>query len=66
MKIDNLKSIKQVEDFLAGSQAIAFSVATSKDERYQFVEKILKQFRYQQLKRREKGIAIQFIIKVTD
>ncbi|HHX3355004.1 TPA: hypothetical protein ACU9KK_000523 [Legionella anisa] len=38
MKLDNLKTIEQMESFLNGSQAIAFTVASSKDERYQFVE----------------------------
>lgn len=38
MKLDNLKSTEQMESFLNGSQAIAFTVASSKDERYEFVE----------------------------
>lgn len=65
MKLDNLKTIDQMKTFLAGSQAIAFAVATSKSERYQFVEKLLKSFTYQRLKRQDKGVMIQFLIKVT-
>lgn len=65
MKIDNLETISQMEDFLAGSQAIAFAVATSKDERYHFIEMILKRFTYSRLKRADKGVVIQFLIKVT-
>ena len=66
MNIEHLKTIDQMADFLSGSQAIAFGVASSKDERYGFIEKLLKRFRYQRLKRAEKGLLIQFLGKVTD
>ncbi len=65
MKLDNLTTIDQMEAFLTGSQAIAFAIATTKDERYQFVENQLKRFAYSRLKRQEKGIMIQFLAKVT-
>lgn len=65
MKLDNLKSIEQIAAFLSGSQAIAFAVATTKDERYRFIEMLLKRFNYPRLKRRDKGILIQFLIKVS-
>lgn len=65
MKIDNLKTIEEMELFLSGSQAIAFTVASSKDERYRFIEGLLKRFRYSQLKRCDKGVVIQFLIKVS-
>jgi hypothetical protein len=65
MSIDNLKTVTEMESFLSGSQAIAFGVAATKDERYAFIEKILKRFSYQRLKRYEKGIVIQFLIKVS-
>lgn len=51
--------------FLTGSQAIAFAVATCKDERYRFVQQILMRFAYLRLKRHEKGIVIRFLMKVT-
>lgn len=66
MNIDNLKSIDQMASFLSGSQAIAFAVASTKDERYRFVEKVLKRFNYSQLKRKEKGVLLKFLLKVTD
>lgn len=65
MRLDNLQTIEQMESFLNGSQAIAFVVASSKDERYQFVESVLKQYKYPLLKRRDKGIVIQFLMKVS-
>lgn len=65
MKLDNLKTIEQMESFLNGSQSIAFTVASSKDERYQFVEGVLKRFGYLRLKRYDKGVVIKFLIKVS-
>ena len=65
MNLDNLMSIAQMDDFLSGSQAIAFNISASKDERYHLVERILKRFSYFRLKRRDKGTAIQFLIKIT-
>jgi len=65
MKLDNLKTIEQIALFLTGSQAIAFAVASSKDERYKFVENVLKRFGYLRLTRHDKGVVIQFLIKTT-
>ena len=53
MKLDALNTIEEMKAFLDGSQAIAFAVASTKDERYQFVSDILKKFRYFDLKRRD-------------
>lgn len=65
MNLDNLKTVAEMETFLAGNQPIAFTVASSKDERYKFVDGILKRFAYSQLKRRDKGIVIRFLWKVS-
>ena len=65
MKLDNLQTISEMAAFLAGSQSIAFAVASSKDERYRFVEKLLKRFNYPRLKRQEKGIMLHFLRKTT-
>jgi hypothetical protein len=66
MKIDNLMTITEMESFINGTQAVAFGVASNKDERYTFVLKILKRFNYSRLKRFEKGIVIRFLIKTTE
>lgn len=65
MKLDNLNTIEQMEAFINGSQAIAFIVASSKTERYKLVEKVLRRFNYVGLKRANKGVVIQFLMKVT-
>jgi len=65
MKLDNLSTIEQMDSFINGSQAIAFAVASNKDERYRFVERILKRFRYPDLTRHDKGTVIRFLMKVS-
>ena len=65
MKLDKL-TIEQMELFLAGSQPIAFSVADTKDERYKFVDGVLKRYAYSQLKRHDKSIVIQFLAALTN
>jgi DNA-binding transcriptional MerR regulator len=65
MNIDNLKNITQMEEFLEGSQAIAFAVAANADERYLFIGKVLKRFSYTRLKRKEKGVVIKFLMKIS-
>lgn len=64
MKLESL-TIEQIALFLEGSQPIAFSVATTKDERYKFVDGVLKRYGYARLKRAEKGIVIQFLEKIS-
>jgi transposase InsO family protein len=64
MKLDNLSTISQMEDFLNGSQSIAFAVATTQDERYSFVERVLRRFSYSRLKRSDRGVVIRFLRKV--
>ncbi len=65
MKLDNLMSVSDMEAFLNGSQTIAFGVAASKDERYRFVENILKRFNYARLRRQDKGIVMKFLMKIS-
>lgn len=65
MKLDDLKTIEAMQAFLDGSQAIAFAVASSKDERYQCVEQLLKRFHYPSLKRGDKGVMRAFLMKIT-
>lgn len=66
MNINQLKKIQQVEDFLDGSQAVAFGILGNKDEAYAWIQKILEQFEYLQLNKSDKGVIIQYIMKVTN
>jgi len=64
MNIEKL-TVVQMASFLDGSQTVAFAVASTKDERYKFVDGILKRYAYTQLKREDKGIVIRFLEKVS-
>ncbi|MFV0388491.1 MAG: hypothetical protein ACK5NT_07035 [Pyrinomonadaceae bacterium] len=44
-----MDTIAKLEEFLAGTPVVMFSVVESKDERYKWVEKTLLRFRYQRL-----------------
>ena len=65
MKLDQLKSIDELSAFLDGSQAIAFTVSSNKRERYQTISMLLTRFKYSRLRRRDKGVLIQFLLKIT-
>ena len=55
MNINDLNTIEQLEQFLTGSQAVAFLVASSQDECYQGIQRILVKFRYAEQKKYSKG-----------
>jgi len=65
MNIKNLKKIYQVEAFLAGSQTVAFGILGNKDEKYAWVQKTLNQFEYLQLSKKDKGVIVRYIVKIT-
>jgi len=44
MNIDNLDTTEALDKFLKGNQSVAFSVLGGKQERYQFIRKILVKF----------------------
>ena len=55
MKLDDLRSIDQLRDFLEGTQDVAFAVLTGKDERYRWMQQTLITFRYRRLSKADKG-----------
>lgn len=65
MNIENLTTIEELEHFIQGNQAVAFTVLGDKNERYQFIQKTLIKFRYITLKKPDKGIVNQYLKKVT-
>lgn len=66
MKIENLKTLSSLEDFLLGNQKVAFTVLGSKTERYHFVRKTLIKFSYMTLSKKDKGIVIRYLLKMTE
>jgi len=66
MKLDQLTTIETIRQFLEGTQAVAFCVANSKQERYQWIQKTLVNFRYFSLGKADKGLITRYLMKVTD
>jgi len=65
MNLNTLKNTQELQTFLDGSHAVAFSLPKDKSSRYKFVQSILKQFHYRVLKKSQKGVVITFLIQVT-
>ena len=54
MNIKDLKNTQELQTFLDGAQAVAFSVPGNKTARYSFIKSALKQFHYRALNKRQK------------
>jgi len=65
MSLEHLTSIGAIKQFLEGTQAVAFSVATHKKERYSWVQSTLVKHRYMQLSKANKGTITRYLMKVT-
>ena len=62
---NELKTIEQLERFLDGTQAVEFSSANNKEELYRWIQEKLCKFRYMGLGKREKGVVIRYLVKVS-
>ena len=65
MSLEQLTTLEAIKQFLEGTQAVAFNVATNKRERYQWVQKTLVKHRYLLLGKADKGVVTRYLIKVT-
>lgn len=66
MDDSRISSIAQLSEFLKGSQKVVVSLEHgSLEEKYQFIKKIVKQFSYQKLSKKEKRIVYCYLRKVT-
>jgi transposase InsO family protein len=65
MKLEDLTTIDQLEDFLSGTQAVAFSVISDKDACYCWIQGELVKFRYLRLSRQGKGVVIRYLMKIS-
>jgi transposase InsO family protein len=61
---DHLTSLEQIERFLHGTTEIDFR-APDRAARRAWIERVLRQFRYAQRVRRERGLLLRFLTKVT-
>jgi len=65
MNIQALKTVDQLKDFLAGTQPVTFSVLSTKEERYQWIQGILIKFEYLTLSRPHKGLVLRYLLKMS-
>ena len=66
MTIKNLDTIEALEAFLQGNQPVVFSVLGDKTERYNFIRKTLIKIDYMSLSKRDKGVVIRYLLKMTE
>jgi hypothetical protein len=64
MNDEQLQTLEQVKQFVKGSQAIEFE-GIHTQEKYGWIEAVLRKFRYQRLRRDGKGLIRRYILKVT-
>ena len=64
MNDERIQTLEQVKRFVEGSQAVAFK-GTIVKEKYEWIEEVLKKFKYCCLKRVGKGLIRSYITKVT-
>jgi len=65
MSLDPLHDLDAIKAFLDGTRAVAFKVATSKTERYQWIQKALIKHQYLQSGKADKGLLTRYCMKVT-
>jgi transposase InsO family protein len=65
MKLEDLTSVDQLAEFLSGTQAVAFSVISDKDDCYRWIQGVVVKFRYQRLGKRGKGVVIRYLMKIS-
>ena len=59
-----LETVKQVGEFLAGTEIVEFSIEST-EGRYAFIHATLRKFRYSQLGKAEKGLIGHYLRKMT-
>lgn len=64
MNIENLTTIKDLEHFIQGNQAVALLSLSDKHQRYQFIQKTLIKFGYITLTKPNKSIISRYLRKV--
>ena len=65
MKLEDLTTIDELEDFLSGTQAVAFSIISDKDACYRWIQGELVKFRYLKCSRQGKGVVIRYLMKIS-
>ena len=66
MSLEQLTTLEAINQFLEGTQSVAFNVATDKRERYLWVQKTLVKHRYLLLGKVDRGIVTRYLMTVAD
>lgn len=61
MDESRLRTLEQLEDFLSGSGAVAFTPIGDDGERYAHISRVLLRFDYPGLSKRERGIVLRYL-----
>lgn len=65
MKLEELNTIRELSQFLDGTQKVIFTLKGNKREKYNWITSQLIKFKYSQLGKRDKGVVISYLRKVT-
>src|SRR6266545_3369690 len=69
MNDENIVSIAQLQSFLKEVAQVSFSINhignKNKEEMYDWVGTVITRFRYFSLKKKEKGLVLEYILKIT-
>lgn len=65
MKLEELKTIEQLRQFLDGTQSVIFQISSTKKEKYNWIRHELVRFDYPQLGKSAKGVVIRYLMKVS-
>ena len=65
MKLEELKTIEQISQFLDGTQSVIFNVDSRKIERYKWLQHELIRFGYLTQSKENKGILTRYLMKIS-
>ena len=65
MKLEELKTIEQLSQFIDGTQPVIFQISSFKKKKYSWIRHELVRFDYQQIGKSSKGIVIRYLMKVS-
>ena len=64
MDDSRIVNISELKAFLTSSKKMVLKMETT-DEKYKFINKVIKRFKYRRLSRKEKHIVLVYLKKVT-
>lgn len=65
MNVNKLTSIEEIEQFLNGTQPVAFSLEAQGQAIYPWIQATLSKFHYDTLGKRSRGIVTRYLIKIS-